>query len=139
MLPTRFSCGSVVYRRVDPAIQILLIKQSANDESWGIPKGHMEHGETYVETAVRETREEAGIDIKIITQLPHVVITRKKYRKIVVPFLATQACDRQPSSDHEASEVVEAKWFDIKELPPLCLYQRPIFDAALLMLEMGNG
>jgi 8-oxo-dGTP pyrophosphatase MutT (NUDIX family) len=115
------------------------VKQSTNDESWGIPKGHMEYGETYVETAVRETFEEAGIDIKIITQLPHVFITRKKYKKIVIPFLAIQTCDREPSSGHEASEVVEARWFDIKKLPPLCSYQRPIFDAALLMLEMGNG
>ena len=63
----------------------------------------------------------------------------KKYKKIVIPFLAIQTCDREPSSGHEASEVVEARWFDIKKLPPLCSYQRPIFDAALLMLEMGNG
>lgn len=139
MVPTRFSCGAVVYRKQPTCTQILLVKQSTNDESWGIPKGHMEYGETYVETAVRETLEEAGIDIKIITQLPHVFITRKKYKKIVIPFLAIQTCDREPSSGHEASEVVEARWFDIKKLPPLCSYQRPIFDAALLMLEIGNG
>ena len=99
----------------------------------------MEEGETYTETAIRETLEETGISIKIITQLPYVVVTRRNCKKIVVPFLAIQTCDREPFSGHEKSEVSDAKWFDTKNLPPLYTYQRPIFDAALLMLEMKNG
>jgi 8-oxo-dGTP pyrophosphatase MutT (NUDIX family) len=128
-----------VYRHVESNIQILLIKQFANDNAWGIPKGRMEEGETYAETAIRETFEETGIDIKIITQLPYVVITRKNYKKIVIPFLAIQICKNEPNSNHDNSEVVDARWFDVKNLPPIYSYQRPIFDAALLMLEMKNG
>ena len=139
MLTTKFSCGSVVYRRTESEVQILLIKQFVNDNAWGIPKGGMEEGETYTETAIRETFEETGITIKIITQLPYVVITRKNYRKIVIPFLSIQTCDCEPYSGHDKSEVFDAKWFDIKKLPPLYSYQRPIFDAALLMLEMKHG
>lgn len=139
MFPTRFSCGAVVYRLVEGSPQILLVKQAQKDESWGIPKGHMERDETYTETAVRETKEEAGIDIRIITQLPHVVLQKRNFRKIVVPFLAIQTCDREPRSDHDASEVVDARWFDTKALPPVFLYQRPILDAALMLLEMKQG
>jgi 8-oxo-dGTP pyrophosphatase MutT (NUDIX family) len=95
----------------------------------------MNLGETYIETAARETFEEAGVDIRIITQLPHVVLTRGSQRKIVVPFLATQTCDREPKSDHAESEVVDAQWFDVEALPPLYTYQQPIFDAALLLLR----
>lgn len=134
MSPTTFSCGAVVYRKTDKCPQILLVKQVEMDTSWGIPKGHMESGETYVETAIRETREEAGIDIKIITQLPHVFSNRRNYRKIVIPFLATQTCDREPASTHSASEVADAQWFDVTNLPPIYVYQRPILDAALMLL-----
>lgn len=134
MLPTRFSCGAVVYRHMPDRPQVLLVKQFSDDDAWGIPKGHMEEGETYVDTAVRETREEAGIDIKIITQLPHVFINRRNYKKIVVPFLAIQTCDKEPNSTHVASEVVDVKWFDISSLPSIYNYQRPILDAALMLL-----
>lgn len=134
MLPTRFSCGAVVYRNIPSGPQVLLVKQFLNDDSWGIPKGHMEEGETYVDTAIRETREEAGIDIKIITQLPHVFINRRNYRKVVVPFLASQTCDKEPFSGHQASEVVDVKWFNVSSLPMIYNYQRPILDAALMLL-----
>ena len=134
MLPTRFSCGAVVYRNTPSGPQVLLVKQFLNDDSWGIPKGHMEEGETYVDTAIRETREEAGIDIKIITQLPHVFINRRNYRKVVVPFLASQTCDKEPFSGHQASEVVDVRWFNISSLPMIYNYQRPILDAALMLL-----
>lgn len=134
MLPTKFSCGAVVYRPSTTSPQVLLVKQFLNDEAWGIPKGHMEEGETYVDTAIRETREEAGVDIKIITQLPHVFINRRNYKKIVVPFLAIQTCDREPSSLHQASEVVDVKWFDAMSLPAIYNYQRPILNAALMLL-----
>lgn len=136
MFPTRFSCGAVVYRLVEGSPQILLVKQAQKDESWGIPKGHMERDETYMETAVRETKEEAGIDIRIITQLPHVVLQKRNFRKIVVPFLAIQTCDKEPCTDHESSEVVDARWFNVKTLPQIFFYQRPILDAALMLLEM---
>lgn len=134
MLPTKFSCGAVVYRPSTTSPQVLLVKQFLNDEAWGIPKGHMEEGETYVDTAVRETREEAGIDIKIITQLPHVFINRRNHKKIVVPFLAIQTCDKEPNSLHQASEVVDVKWFDTMSLPAIYNYQRPILNAALMLL-----
>jgi len=139
MLPTSFSCGAVVYRRSKCDIEILLVKQFQDDDAWGIPKGRMEEGETYVETAIRETYEEAGVDIKIITQLPHVTITRRNYKKVVVPFLAVQTCSSEPRSDNPASEVVDVKWFNTSSLPSIYYYQRPIFDAALLMLEMNSS
>jgi len=137
MLPLIFSCGAVVYKKVPSGSRILLIKQFAKDPAWGIPKGHMEHGETYTETAIREVKEETGIDIKIITQLPHVSIIRKNNKKVVVPFLAIQTCDNEPRSDSsEASEVIAAQWFDTESLPLIYHYQQPIIDAALILLEM---
>ena len=134
MSTVNFSCGAVVYRHTGSVPQILLIKQSLSDDSWGIPKGRMEAGETYTETAIRETLEEAGIDIRVIMQLPHAYIERKNYRKVIVPFLAVQTCDREPRTDHENSEVVQVGWFDTINLPRIYYHQRSIIDAALIVL-----
>lgn len=45
--------------------QVLLQKRSATEEMWGFPGGVMEFGESAEETAVREVREETGLDIQI--------------------------------------------------------------------------
>ncbi|HEX8615863.1 MAG TPA: NUDIX hydrolase [Telluria sp.] len=51
------SCGTLV---VNPAGQLLLCHVT-NTPSWDIPKGMQDPGETTLESAMRELREEAGI------------------------------------------------------------------------------
>ena len=58
------SCGAVVYRNIGGTIRYLLIK-NRRSSNWSFPKGHVEDGETFEETAMREVYEEAGIKIKI--------------------------------------------------------------------------
>ena len=56
------SCGIVVF----DGDKVLLIKHNGGHTSF--PKGHVEEGETYEETALRETKEETGIEAKIISE-----------------------------------------------------------------------
>jgi len=134
MPKSTISCGAVVYKKDQGSTWVLLVKQNGNNPGWGIPKGHMERGENYITTACREVKEETGLDIKVITRLPHVTLEKNSYKKVVVPYLAIQTCDSEPRCDHTASEVVDVKWFDIDSLPPIYVYQRPILDAACLIL-----
>jgi 8-oxo-dGTP pyrophosphatase MutT (NUDIX family) len=54
------SAGGVVYRLHDGHALFLLIRDSY--QNWGFPKGHLESGERAEDAAVREVREETGID-----------------------------------------------------------------------------
>ena len=58
------SCGAVIYRRKSGNLEFLLIKNRRGG-NWGFPKGHIERGEDEKATAMREVREETGLDIKI--------------------------------------------------------------------------
>ena len=56
--------GAVVWKEG----RVLLIKrgQPPRQGSWSLPGGRQELGETVAEGAIREVREEAGIDIRIL-------------------------------------------------------------------------
>ena len=58
------SCGFVTYKQIEGVNHYLIIKSLNGDV--GFPKGHMEHGESELETAIRELKEETGVDVKVI-------------------------------------------------------------------------
>ena len=53
------SCGAVIF----DGDKVLVIQQVKGH--WGFPKGHVEEGETEVETAIREIKEETNLDVEI--------------------------------------------------------------------------
>ena len=84
------SCGAVLFAREDASLRYLIIRHTGGH--CGFPKGHMESGESEQETALREVREEVGLQVCLIDgfraedsyPLPNLPDTRKQ----VVYFLA---------------------------------------------------
>ena len=58
------SCGALVYRIKNGELELLLLKHRFGGH-WSFPKGHVEEGETEVETALREVHEETGLTIQL--------------------------------------------------------------------------
>ena len=58
------SCGGVVIFR--GKILILYKNFKNKNEGWELPKGTVEKGENHEETALREVREESGVDARIV-------------------------------------------------------------------------
>ncbi|MBR6627737.1 MAG: NUDIX domain-containing protein [Lachnospiraceae bacterium] len=58
------SCGAVVYCEKEEGIKYLLVCEHGG--FWVFPKGHMEAGESEQETALREIKEETGLDVTFV-------------------------------------------------------------------------
>lgn len=94
----KLASGTLLYRIVDGAVEVLLVHPSGNYNRrapWGIPKGAPDANETLEETALRETREETGLVVgSPLTDLGHVDYTRSKKR--VHAFAAKAPEDAAP-------------------------------------------
>ncbi len=86
------SCGAIVFTREHGEIKYVIVRSL--EGYYGFPKGHVEDGETEQETAVREIKEETGLDVTLFedfrtTDEYHVVLKdNREIRKHVVYFLA---------------------------------------------------
>jgi 8-oxo-dGTP pyrophosphatase MutT (NUDIX family) len=58
--------GAIVVRAGKNGPRILLVTARRNPDNWIFPKGHVEPGETLRAAAVREAREEAGVEGNVI-------------------------------------------------------------------------
>jgi predicted NUDIX family NTP pyrophosphohydrolase len=80
----KLSSGTVLYRIVDGAVEVLLVHPAGNYNRrapWGIPKGAPDPDEELEATARRETLEETGLAIDgPLVDLGHVDYTRSKKR-----------------------------------------------------------
>lgn len=136
-LKKTWSCGAVVWRTTEVGTkEILLIKQFEHKDAWGIPKGHMDEGESYEQCAVREVREETGIRIELGTKLVEVETIWKNEQKTVVSYLARQLGDDALSTDDPDCEVADVRWFPIDKLPWIHQYQRPLITYAIEQLKV---
>ena len=66
------SAGAVLYTIVDNRINYLISLDFHNN--WGFPKGHLENNETLTQAALREIKEEVGIDAELDTNFSEELI-----------------------------------------------------------------
>jgi ADP-ribose pyrophosphatase YjhB (NUDIX family) len=80
-----------------------------------MPAGRVEPGETFAQAALRETKEEAGVDIELegILKIQH--NPRADGQRFRVFFLARAKDDTPPKSEADEHSL-EARWFSVDEL-----------------------
>ena len=114
------SCGAVVFNRLHKVPKVLLVKNK-NGRYWSFPKGHVEYGETELETATREIKEETGLTVNSIDGFREVRTYSPfgRIRKRVVFFLAEAYTDRVIIQEEEIDSSV---WVSFKEAKNMCCY-----------------
>ena len=135
---TEFSAGGVVVR--DEKCVVIVPTRRAADGSkvLALPKGHPEDGESAADAALREVREEAGVESRLVEKLGDVRYwyTRdgRRIAKVVSFFLLEYLSGEV--SDHDR-EVEHARWLALDRATRELTYkgERDMASRALLRLR----
>lgn len=114
------SAGGVILAEPVPGSRIALVaRRSARGSlQWTLPKGTQEEGETLTETALREAREESGLEVALIGELATIdywfvwAPEQTRYHKFVHYFLMRAIGGDLSLHD---DEMEEAGWFTLEE------------------------
>lgn len=114
-MPAKIAAGCVVRAEFGGELRYLVVHPSGNynrKKPYSIPKGLLEADELPEEAALRETREETGLECRIVKPLGQVQY--KKSRKTVIGYLA------EPLAPPSSPVLEPAEWeIDRAEfLPP---------------------
>jgi len=118
------SCGAIVIYHSGSDYKILLVKNH-NGRNYSFPKGHVEKGETEQQTAVREVKEETGLDIEIIDSFREVAdyCPFGKIKKRVVFFMAQTFSDKVTIQKEELDSYM---WVNLFEAHNKCTYDNDL-------------
>ena len=138
---TQVSAGGVVFRRRGGRVEVALISVGAG-RRWQLPKGLVDAGESPEAAAVREAREETGLDAELVAPVEKIEYwyfsnergARVRFHKFVHFFLL-----RFTSGDVSAHdrEVNEARWIEIGEAVEMLAFkgERAVVERARGMIE----
>ena len=122
------SAGGVVYRRAASGPEVAIVRVGPK-RRWQLPKGIVDEGEKPEETAVREVREEAGVDARIAAPLETIEYwyvgnerdgRRVRFHKFVHLFLLEYASGDVADHDHE---VDEARWVPLADAAAMLAFE----------------
>ncbi|PKB82360.1 MAG: hypothetical protein BZY88_04600 [SAR202 cluster bacterium Io17-Chloro-G9] len=140
---TLVSAGGVVYRRVDEQIEAVLCGRST-PVRWSLAKGTPDDGETLEETALREVREETGLDVALDTTLGSIEYwfadreSETRYHKTVHFYLMKAIGGDTERHDPEFDVV---RWFPFEEALRIAAYpnEAQVLRRARDLISVGEG
>ena len=120
------SCGCIIIEDN----KVILVQET--EGHWGFPKGHVEKGETDIETAKREIKEEINLEVEIDENKKYELnyMTPKGNEKTVILFIAHKSGGIFKVQE---TEVKNAKWFSFDEALEKLTYDsvRDVFKKVL--------
>ena len=123
-LEREFSAGGLVVRRMRgrPYIAAVRVKEGT---VLALPKGHIEPGESGAETAVREVREETGLESRLVEKLDDIRYwyTRDGAHVLKVVSFFLLAYRSGSVRDYQREEVDGAEWIPLEDAPDRLAYR----------------
>jgi 8-oxo-dGTP pyrophosphatase MutT (NUDIX family) len=142
MPATEFSAGGVVFNAEREIVVIVPTRRAADGSRvLALPKGHPDGDESAAEAALREVREEAGVDAEVVESLGEVKYWYqrggRRISKAVEFFLLRYVSGDVADHDHE---VEAARWIDAEEAAGKLTYdgERQMVRRALSRLDRAQ-
>ena len=124
-----FSAGGVLVKVIRGRPMVAAIRPRGKREGvWALPKGNLDPGEKPDQTALREVREETGVEGRLVEKLGDVKYTYTRpggvrVFKIVSFYLLRAGRGRIGEIEEPIRvEVAEARWLPLDEAPRLLAY-----------------
>ncbi|MBR3163820.1 NUDIX domain-containing protein [Candidatus Saccharibacteria bacterium] len=107
------SCGTIIIDQ--NKVLVIGVKDDEGRLFWSFPKGHQEDVESDMETAIRETREEVGLETEIIDEKPiyasHLIHDGTAVKDIYLFLAKITGGEIKP----QEGEVEQVQWVDFEE------------------------
>ena len=137
------SSGGVVYRQQNGSLETVLCGRS-EPVRWSLAKGTPDPGETLEETALREVREETGLDVQLDSSLGSIEYwfsdrgSEVRYHKTVHFYLMVPVGGDTAQHDPEFDVV---QWFQVDEALETMAYnnEADVLRRALAVITEREG
>jgi 8-oxo-dGTP diphosphatase len=110
--------------------QVAVVHRDRYDD-WSLPKGKLDHGESFEEAALREVEEETGLTCRVLTTLGDTSYRDRKDRPKLVRYF-----EMEPTSGEFTpnDEVDELRWLSPEEAQEQLTYD---FDRELVAKKLS--
>ena len=99
---------------------------------WNYPAGHVDEFEKITDAAIREVKEETGLDVKLKGVLPIYAIDKKSETHIIIRFVA-EIIGGEIKVDKK--EILDAKWFSVEDIENMKQDELRNYDLAMSILN----
>ena len=117
-----------------PGDRVVLVERRFPPPGWSLPGGFVEYGETLEAAAVREAREETGLEVRLLDLVGCYSDPRRDPRRHTVSTAYLGAAAGEPVGGDDAAQ---ARAFGWDELPPLAFDHAEILADARRLLLAG--
>jgi len=134
------SCGARVTEWINPRLtvdiiievdgRIALVERAKEPRGWALPGGFVDYGESLEAAAVREAREETGLEVTGLRQFHAYSDPARDPRQHNVSVVFIGAAEGEPAGGDDAAR---AALFSRNELPPL------VFDHEKILADYFSG
>ena len=110
-----------------PDDRVVLVERRYEPLGWAIPGGFVDAGEPVEAAAVREAKEETGLDVRLLEQFHVYSDPRRDPRRHTISTVFIATADGEPRGGDDAAQARAYGW---GELPPV------VFDHAEILADV---